>query len=366
MANPVCPCCGDRRPAAAIMRRRPLRWTTSWQPDGSLRVRRHPLCGACERWLWGILADVRTEGAAPSVVLLGAPSSGGRLRVFEDQCQVCLVVPEGRGTMIDCIAAAGSSGSWSAFFVCPSCDAWIASLAEDGRSARGEVTRAIDGAYGDWPHPNLRDLRVSLDVADRVAAVTIRGACAEMGVQVVGGIDALGSVLFVEATPGASVAHVVRENARIVRAVVVLVPLGAERELREALQAGASNWLTLPVTPQQVTASLAATLRRGARFHWDAPSCLPVASLEGNDRPAIAFEPLGDTDVFTVAWLLRRFARGYDDVVSAAGQVVLLPRVPAERLEDVRVRLDLLLAGRARSFVLTPAARAWARLDVAG
>ncbi len=366
MAYPVCPCCGDRRPAAATLRRRPLRRTTSWQPDPLWQVRRHPLCGSCERWLWGVLDEVRNHGAARPVPLFGAPSTGGRLPVFEDQCQVCLAVPQDYGTMIDCIPSGGSRGSWPAFFACASCDAWIASLAEDGRSARGEATRAIDGAYGDWPHPNLRELRVSLDLADRGSAATIREACAEMGVEVVGGVDTVGSVLFVEASPGASVTRVVRENVKIVRAVVVVTPFGAGRELREALQAGASNWLTLPLTPQQVTAGLATTLRRGLRVRWDELSCLPVASLEGSDRPAIAFFPLGDTDVFSVAWLLRRFVRGYDEVVSVGGQVILLPRAPAERLEAVRVRLDLLLAGRAHSAPLDAAATAPPRLDLAG
>ena len=364
MANPVCPCCGERRPAAATMRRRPLRWTTSWQPDPSLWVRRHPLCGPCERWLRGLLDEAAHHKAPQPLVLLGAPSPGGRLRVFEDQCQVCLAVPQGRGTMIDCIPTMGGRRSWPAFFVCASCDAWIASLAEDGRSARGEVARAIDGAYGNWPHPNLRDLRISFDIADRAAAATIREACVQMGVQVVSGVDALGSVLFVEATPGASVARVVHENAKFVRAVVVLAPLGTECELREGLRAGAANWLTLPLTPQQVTAGLTSTLRRGPGFHWDEDSCLPVASLEGSERPAIVFAPVGENGAFSIAWLLRRFARGYDDVVSAACEIVLLPRVPAARVEEVRVRLDLLLAGRARSVVREAAELPSGRLDI--
>jgi hypothetical protein len=366
MATTICQCCGEARPVAGVLRRRPLRFGTSWQPNTKLPVRRHQLCHTCERWLWGVLDEVRNHGWKRPVPLLGAPSTGGRLLVFEDQCQLCLGVPQGHGTVIDCVSAGGAGESWPAFFACTSCDAWISSLAEDGRSARGDASRAIDGAYGDWPHPNLRDLRISLDVADKGAAATIRKACETMGVEVARGGDALGSVLFIEASPGASIGRVVRENAAIVRAAIVLAPLAAARELREALHAGASNWLTLPLTPQQVTAGLAATLRRGVRLSWDDASCLPIASLESNTRPGIAFMPAGDTDAYSLAWLLRRFARGYDEVVWAAGQIVLLPRVPPERLEAVRVRLELLLAGRCRTVMLAPGGVPRARIDLAG
>ncbi len=348
-----------------MVRRRPVELAATWRPDESVPVRRHPLCAACERWLASVITDVRAEERA-TAPLFGAPSPGGRTLVFEDQCQLCLAMPRGRGTVIDCVAVGPGHRSWAPLFLCTSCDAWLASLAEDGRSARGGARRAIDGAYGDWPHPNLRSLRVALDLADRPAAATIAQTCAAMGVTVARGADLLGSVLFVELTPGASVAARVSQGRQLVRATILLAPLEAHRELREALAAGAMDWMTLPITPQQVTAALSGSLRRRPPAHWDEDSCLRRASLSGSGRPALLFEPLPGTDLFTLAWLLRRFARGYDDVVSVEGRVVLLPRVAPEHLDEVRSRLELLLAGRCRAFPLEAPAGEHRRIDVAG
>lgn len=349
-----------------MLRRRPLRFGSNWEPDPSLPVRRHPLCDVCERWLHGLLEEVRSTTGRRRVPLLGAPSTGGRLHVFQDQCQVCLAVPQGQGAMIDCVSSDSSRESWTPLFACPSCDAWVGSLAEDGRSARGEAARAIDGRYGDWPHPNLRELRVTVDVADAGAAATIRNACETMGVQIAARSQLAGSVLFAEVSPGGSIARMLRDVADQTRARIVLAPLGTARELREALAAGASYWLTLPVTPQQVAAGLAQAIRTGPRFSWDEETCLPIASLDDNVRPAIAFSPRRGTDSFSLAWLLRRFARGYDDVVSNSGQVVLLPRVPPEQVDSVRSRLELALAGRCRAVVLTDGRATRRRIDLAG
>lgn len=367
MAATVCQCCGEARRIAGLLRRRPLRFGSSWQPDQRLPVRRHNLCGVCERWLRGILDEVQSPESKRRTPLLGAPSRGGRLLVFEDQCQVCLAVPQGQGAMVDCVAAETNRESWQPLFVCPSCDAWIGSLAEDGRSARGGASRVIDGGYGDWPHPNLRELRVTIEAADRAAIATIQNTCETMGVRVVPRAEQGGAVLFIEASPGASIVRALQESLTRTRARVVLAPMGAARELREALAAGASHWLTLPITPQQVTAGLATATRTGIRINWDERTCLPIVSLEENLRPAIAFTPMAGTDLFTLAWLLRRFARGYDDVVSSGGQVVLLPRAPAGQLDMVKSRLEIALAGRCQALVLTNGQQApYRRIDLAG
>lgn len=366
MAPFRCPCCGVTRAQAAVLRRRPLRWRGAWEPDPAFRVRRHALCDACERWLFGVLSEVRGQPARQRTALLGVPSTGGRLLVFDDQCQLCFAVPEGRGTMADCVSLVPNGESWPPFFLCAACDAWLASLATDGRSLRGRASRSIDGAYGDWPHPNLRDLRVSIDLTDRDAAEVIRATCAAMGVEIVRGFGALGSVLFLQVRSGSAAAAAVRENLAVAAAVILVVPLAGATELRDSLGAGAASWLTLPPTPQQVTATLAATLRGAPRLQWDAASCLPVASLEGHPRPAIVFEPAEHTDRFTLAWLLKRFARGYDDVVSVGGKVVLVPRVPPERLEEVRVRLEALLEGRSTAAALPALAPFARRIDLAG
>ncbi len=291
------------------------------------------------------------------------PSTAGRSLVFDDQCQVCYAVPKGRGVVIDCISLGGGE-SWAPFFACAPCAAWVSSLAEDGRSARRQASRTIDGGYGEWPHANLRDLTVNLDITDPVARSTAAESCAAMGVMIAANpVDA--SILLVEARPAAPMAENVRIATGAGRTIIVLAHLASEDELRSALAAGASNWLTIPVTPQQIAAALGATLRRGLRHRWDDATCLPLADLDGFARPGIAFEPVGISP-FTLAWLLRRFARGYDDVVFSGGEVVLLPRVPAERLDAVRARIELLLAGRCRVAAQAPGLANRTRLDFAG
>lgn len=326
-------------------------------------MRRNPLCDPCRQWLRGVIGEVRGHETGLPASLLGMPSTAGRALVFEDQCQVCHALPKGRGAMIDCITLGGGE-SWTPFFACTSCAAWVASLAEDGRSARRKASRSIDGDYGEWPHANLRDLVVALDIADPGARTTALETCAAMGVTVTSA-PVESSILLVEARPGRSIAANVRVAASAGRTIIVLAHLASEDELRDALGAGVSSWLTIPVTPQQIAAALGATLRRGLPHRWDDSTCLPIGNLEGFTRPGIAFEPAGISP-FTLAWLLRRFARGYDDLVWADGQVVLLPRVPAERVEAVQARLELLLAGRCRAVPLVPAVANRTRLDFAG
>jgi len=66
-----------------------------------------------------------------------------------------------------------------------------------------------------------------------------------------------------------------------------------------------------------------------------------------------------------VAWLLRRFSRGYDEAVVAEGRILLLPRVPAPHIGRVRARLARVLAGQCSvSVVETSSARQ--RFDATG
>ena len=112
---------------------------------------------------------------------------------------------------------------------------------------------------------------------------------------------------------------------------------------------GAVAWLTIPLTPQQVTAALSFALRqRGLRACWDPETGLPVAALEGFERNGVLCTPSDGADRFELAWLLKRFARGYDDVVMSNGEILLLPRASAGSLNLVIERLEKLLAGRCR------------------
>ena len=292
------------------------------------------------------------------------PTSGARLLLFEDQCSLCHTMPGETGNLIECLALVKGQQAWPLMFACPSCDLWLAGLAEDGRSARGEEDRLIDGPYGEWPHPNLRELSLALAVADDGARATILAAAAAMGVTVVSRPDAR-TLLFLEAGTALAPIAIARTGAGPAGRVL-LAPLSARADLRTLLAAGAAAWLTIPLTPQQVTAALTFAMRqRGLRVRWDPETALPIANMEAFEGEVVRCTPAAETDRFELAWLLKRFSRGYDDVVIANGEILLLPRASAETLESVIGRLEKLLAGRSRFERFDTGAQA-RRFDVAG
>src|SRR6185437_9854752 len=320
MARTGCPCCGETRAAAALLRRRPMRWDRGWQPDATRAVARQPLCGLCCLWLNGILQEVSRDGPTPGrparARVFGAPGTNSIALLFDDQCQVCHAVPSAGGALVDCVSAENQAQSWPPLFLCTACDAWLGSLADDGRSARGTRDREIDGPYGEWPHPNLRELVVQVEVSDRGASATVIESCAAMGVPVDlrRRSDAEHSVLFLEAVPGHDLASRVATKRQNHGAVVVLAGPSAAQPLRTALEAGASGWLTIPLTPQQVTASLTAALRRHLRLHWDPATALPIAGNLDGARPALLVVPRPGVEPFArrlaASPLLPRVRRG--------------------------------------------------------
>ena len=365
MARASCPCCNLPRPVAAMLRRRALRWEDGWRPDLTRAPGRHPLCGSCQVWLAGILGEI--HDGAPNPSLYGSPSTDGRLLLFDDQCEICHNSPAGTAANIDCVAVSSEPRSWPMLFVCSSCDAWIAGLASDGRSARGRIDRGIDGPYGEWLHPNLRELSVEVEVADRGARATVFESCLEMEVPVRGGAQpASPAVLFVEASLGGDVTGLVRGSRASRPGTIVMAAFGSKAALQPALLAGATGWLTIPVTPQQVTAALTGAMRRFSRRAWDPVTCLPIASLVDVTRPAMVLDPAPGVDAFDVAWLAKRFSRGYDDLAVAGGQIVLLPRAPADRLPEVAARIQHALDGRCTVRLLEPATVTRARFEAIG
>ena len=345
----------------AELRSRPLRLANGWAEDASRLQRTERLCGPCVTWLAAIVGDVRNGGGANG--LAGQPTPGARALMFEDQCSLCHTMPGETGNIVQCVATAPGRRSWAPMFACPSCDLWLAGLAQDGRSARGEEDRLIDGPYGDWPHPNLRDLSVALLVADAAARAAILEATSAMGVDIVTRPD-VRTLFFVEAGAGFEKASVDSGNGAARR--VLLAPLTARDQLRALLVGGAAAWLTIPLTPQQVTAALTFAMRqRGLRLQWDLETALPVADPHGSGREAVLCTPAGTTDRFELAWLLKRFSRGYDDVVMANGEILLLPRATASSLDSVIGRLEKLLGGRCRFESFDTGLRT-RRFDVAG
>lgn len=300
---------------------------------------RHPLCGGCLDWLRGVLGGTRTPGPTP---LLGVPSTNGRALVFGDQCQVC----HGTATaeaLVECIAPVTRGDSMLPLRVCRSCEAWLGAFASDGRSARGQSGRAIDGGYGEWLHPNLRGLSVQAIVSDHASRAAIKQACEGMDVAL-GAASA--SVLLVEAGAGRA-ERVIRADGTARLGRIVLAALSSHGELLAALRAGATDWLTLPLTPQQLTSALVRAGRgyMGVR-EWDGETALPILHPPPELPGMLTVRPATGLLRFEVAWLVRRFARGYDELGVLDGEIVLVPRVPEAGLATVAERLANLLRGR--------------------
>lgn len=319
-----------------------------------------PLCSRCARWLHEAIDSARRDMPG----LIGMPATNGRDLLFDDQCRLCRRIADEPRARITCETAAGVPAPFPALSLCAPCDTWLAELAHDGRSAQRRSVRAVDGAYGLWLHPNLRTLRVAVDVAETAARETVLAACAEMGIAAEDWRAMPDpSVLFLE-VPGRSF----RATAGGLLAArrVLLAPLTARRDLLAALGPSVADWLTVPLTPQQVTAALTRSRMAGVRPRtWDTRLGLPVIVPSPGFPPALVVEPLGGTDPFEVAWLLKRFARGYDDVGALGGAIVLVPRLPRNALDDVARRIARVLGPQATVRTFGPAEHV-PRLHVAG
>lgn len=339
-----CPCCGRDVPAEWELDIRPVRLYRSWRPDAHRPGGAVPLCQSCAEWLGGLAAAARHPDGAYRVI--GGPSAGNRKLVFEDQCQVCCEMPNGRAARL---AWVSPSGDRLEIFACTGCEAWLTALASDGRTIRGAGDRDIDGPYGNWPHPNLRGLHVRMDIEDHATRSLVAETCRAMGMEVTTGNA---DILLTQATPGGHAARTVRERKGLDLSAIVLAGLRARRDLQQALDAGARTWATVPVTPQQLTAALSRA-SRGEAGAWDDETCLRLVNPEKIERTVVACEPSPGTDLFELAWLLKRFSRGYDELYWHNGQVLIVPRAPTDLVANVASRLAVLVDGRC-SFTVRP------------
>jgi hypothetical protein len=355
MADARCTCCRSTDELAAVLRRWP-----AGEPAGRARITaRYGLCAGCVEWLTEAV-NVARSPVVVATPLIGIPVGAHRALVFENQCRVCLATDVDDAFRIDCAAPAEAARAWSLPWVCPGCATWIESLAADGRSARGKAARVIDGPYGEWPHPRVRHLEAELAVRDSAALAVVVETCSAMGVHArprKSGPPA--EVLFAEVP-------LEKDRLPAGQTKVLLAPFYARRALLAGLDNRTIAWLTVPVTPQQVAAALGRIVREaGVRMAWDHETGLPLANVEAAGRPYLRVEPLPGADRFEIAWLLKRFTRGYDDVALFAGDIVLVPRAAPRDLPLVARRVGRLLADRCELRVVEPQGRP-ARFEATG
>ena len=369
-----CDCCGLQRPVAAILRRNRIQRSDTHDFQAGIAVPlpatafvRHPLCEICIAWLTSVVANLALPGHSAVGPLLGAPGSRTRVRVFPDQCQLCKEMLGESGVLIDSVVAGGGGAALlPGMLVCDACDTWVGGLAEDGRSARGNAERAIDGQYGSWPHPNLREIAVRLRVRDAGLEASIRASCRRMGVEILDP-PAPHAVLMIEAGVEGGAAPFLRARGVPVAGCLVLARIAEEQDLKACLELGISSWLTVPVTPQQVSAALSSVARQpGLRRRWEMATALPHVDLDYLARPALGITPAAGVTAFEAAWFVRRVTRGYDDVGVAEGVVIVVPRAPETDLARVQARIGRALAGRCTVEILDAHSRRRRRLEAAG
>lgn len=347
MDQTSCPCCGRDVRADWEFDIRPMRLYRIWRPDSHRTGTSVPLCESCAEWLGGLAAAAREPDGTHRV--LGGPSAGNRKLVFEDQCQVCCETPTTRAARLAWVSPAGKRLE---IFACTGCEAWLTALASDGRTVRGTGDRDIDGPYGNWPHPNLRGLKVHLNVEDHTARSLIAETCRAMGMELT---SEPADLLITQATASGHAARTVRERKGHDLAAIVVAGLRARRDLAQALEAGARCWATVPITPQQLTAALSLA-SRGDVSSWDAETCLPLIDVLKFERSVVQCDPLPGTELFELGWLLKRFSRGYDEVAWHNGSILIVPRAPTDHIAGVAARLSILVDGRCTFHVLHPSA----------
>jgi hypothetical protein len=320
------------------------------------------VCNDCATWLTGLLQAVM-RGQASAVRLFGLPASENRAAVFTGQCHLCRSLPFEGVTGVECWPLTRQVEGWRRIDLCGACFTWLHAMATDGRSARRQAFRAVDGPYGEWPHPNLRFLHVAIEAEDETIEGAIRDACESMDVEVCRTVEVSpGAILFYQVGGGRGQTSRTAPYA----ATIAVAPLSSRAGLVEALAAGATDWLTSPPTPQQVTAALTRVpLRWSNPVAYDPFTVLPVMHNLPHERPVLFIEPIRGTGIFELVWLLKRHSRGYDDLVSTGnGEIAFMPRCRPENLQYIVARLSMLLRDRCR--IQERPAFTTRRIDAAG
>ena len=333
-----CRCC-EEGSAGWELAWRPLRRYRRWLAAGPDRGERVEVCEGCARWLAGLVVDARGGGESR---LFGQPGANGRHLVFDDQCAACCESPAERAYAVRWASGPAVRGE---LFLCTACARWLLGLARSGRTVRGMGERYLDGAYGAWPHPRLRGMRTWARVRDAGATAVLAAATETMGLEPCEAPGEADAVL-VEATPSGQARALAASLGPAARRMVVLAAHGCRADVAGALELGAAGWVTVPPTPQQLTAALARLARGQAGGAWDPATLLPAADPTGGDRPWL-WMPVPGGDGWELAWLVRRFCRGYDTVAAAEGGIAVVPVVPPACIGRVRERLQEAVGGAA-------------------
>lgn len=347
-----CETCG-----AGVASLRLRRWHA--EPSGTgIAVAGKPVtieaCGDCGTWLARALGIGAARGPG---TIYGVPAPSGRRVVFNDQCRICRLPVASDASVVAIDTSSSSVPPRSSVLLCGACTAWFVAVASDLRSVRGLATRNIDGPYGQVIHGNVGEMTLCVATLDDTTHQLIATVAERMGARIIdptaGTTDAQ-TVLVVElARPTDPVEWRTHPGQ-----VIALVPEALRGRLPEVATASRADWITLPATPQQVAHALLRAARFGYGLPRDSTTGLPIALEPEVGSPLLAARPAAGADPQLVAWRLKRYARGYDEIaVTTEGVLVVVPRCEPGLVPTVASRLDGLLGGLARVERATVTAR---------
>jgi len=311
-------------------------------------------CVDCGTWLAGTLG---ISAALRPGTVYGVPAPSGRRVVFNDQCRICRLPVASDASVVAIDASLSRVPPRSNVLLCGACTAWFLAVASDLRSVRGLATRNIDGPYGEVIHGKVGEMTLCVATLDDTTRQLIATVAERMGAQLIDltptAMDAQ-TVLVVElARPSDPVDWQWHPGQ-----VIALVPEALRGRLPEVATARRADWITLPATPQQVAHALLRTSRFGQGLPRDSTTGLPIALEPEVGSPMLAVRPRAGADPQLVAWRLKRYARGYDEIaVTTEGVLVVVPRCEPGLVPTVASRLDGLLGDLARVERATVTAR---------
>lgn len=321
-----------------------------------------PLCLACSRWLHRVLgaAADRGQGHRPPGFPVAAPGAPAG----QFNCDFCGVHLLDEAHVLDLIPERGKfvrkfsylhTGAVRQHRLCQGCWTWARSLTFDPASARGKSSRRDEGPAGAWwGTASLDACSVYLFEPDAAVLREVVAAGGRRHIQLTperarrfGG--AATEVLFVGCSAaGRATALVAALSERARRRTVVVARIDALEDMANALALGAAEFATSPLTPQQVAAACD-RIEAGLDDERDAGKAgLPIyARLPGNvphPGQVIGVSVPASEDIREMAWLLRRFLRGYDRVgAREGGGLEITVYCPDDSIPRVLERLRTLL-----------------------
>ena len=281
-----------------------------------------------------------------------------------DRCDFCSTPLGDEAHAVDVMPIGGQQGrrfgTVRQHRLCVACWSWGRSLLFDDAAARGTSYRQNEGGSGSWLAPAAFDAAGAFLLPDdehvlRQAVESMGRWCSTLGP--VAARQFAGrphEVLFLAANANNGATELLGKLTQEATARTVVVgKIDAIRDVGSALAAGAADFLASPLSPHQVAGAFERLAQPDRLEGRNAETGLPIYRR----TPGVYADPCHVVNVTTppsedqrtVAWLLRRFLRGYDRVgASADTGLEAFIYCPDASLPRVLERLRTLLGAHAK------------------